>query len=240
MLALEIPAEGRDQFLSRAIELPRGKTQLWPGFPVQQLMDPRIIGSRFRDHELIDRELIDRAIAVAAVTPANLRGAGGKKVRDAETWNIPAAQLLSQRAMLLFCQLSGATSAHILDRWANVMSAGDYSAPHCHYDAEAAAVYFLDAGDLCPDDALDGAFELMDPRIPFCCTNGRERPIRGLLPEMKPGTMILFPAAFLHHVRPYTGRRPRLTLAWNISSGPPPKDRAIDPTQAVPLQTGRM
>ena len=95
---------------------------------------------------------------------------------------MPAAQLLSMRAMLMVCHLRGVNSVHILDRWLNVMETGDYSAPHCHYDAEIAAVYFLDSGEAVPNDPFDGAFELMDPRIPFCCTNGPERPIRGLMP----------------------------------------------------------
>lgn len=240
MQQLEIPPQGHGELLGRQIHLPRGQTRAWPQINVQELMDPRIIGARFPDHELIDQELIDRALSRASEIPKNVRGAGGKKVRDAETWSLPAAELLSMRAMLMFCHLSGAASAHILDRWINVMEAGDYSAPHCHYDAEGAIVYFLDPGETSATDPHDGRFELIDPRVPFCCANGPGRPIRGLMPGMAPGTMILFPAEFLHFVRPYSGSRPRLTIAWNISSGPLPADRVIDPTKQVPYIQGSM
>jgi len=39
------------------------------------------------------------------------------------------------------------------------------------------------------------------------------------------GDMILFPGAIVHAVNPYDGKRPRLTLSWNINKqavpGPP-------------------
>jgi hypothetical protein len=235
---LEIPADPQ-QLLNSTVQLPLGTTQLWrPTFRIQELGDPRIIGARFEDFTLIDAQLVERALAQAAVQPDNARGRGGKKIRDAVTWDLPAARLLTIRALFMCCHLLRKSSAHILDRWINVMQHQDYSAPHCHYEAEMAAVYFLDAGDVSPGDSTDGAFELIDPRVPFCCPHGPERPIRGLMPAMGQGTMILFPATFLHHVRPYSGHRPRLTIAWNICSGPPPTDRVIDPTKEVPFKEG--
>jgi hypothetical protein len=35
-------------------------------------------------------------------------------------------------------------------------------------------------------------------------------------------------------VRPYSGVRPRITLAFNICGGPPPEKPLVDPTQQVP------
>jgi hypothetical protein len=162
-----------------------------------------------------------------------MRGVGGKKVRDADTWNMPAARLLTMRALLLFCLSQKKPSAHVLDRWANVMLTGDYSTPHSHYDTDSAVVYAVDPGEQMPQQSLDGEFELIDPRIPGCCPTQPERPIRGLSPQFVPGMMILFPAQFLHHVRPYSGQRPRITLAWNISAGPPPAGVEIDPTRQL-------
>ncbi len=115
------------------------------------------------------------------------------------------------------------------------MEPGDYSKPHCHYEADAAVVYFLDTGT--DTAAAAGNFELIDSRVPFCCPSRPERPTRGIMPAMAGGTMLLFPVEWLHHVEPYHGTRPRLTIAWNISAGPPPGNLA-DPTQQLPGVVG--
>jgi hypothetical protein len=234
---LEIPAERPESIAHARHQFAAGETLVWwDDLPIQNVGDPRIFGTVFPDAPLIHPDFIARILAQAATQPASIRGVGGKKVRDAETWAMPAAKLLTLRAMLLFCRSQNVRSAHVLDRWANVMEPGEYSTPHCHYDADAALVYAVDPGEKRPDAPLDGDFELIDPRIPACCPTQAERPIRGLSPRFVPGMMLIFPAQFLHHVRPYSGRTPRITLAWNISAGPPPRDRVIDPTRQVPFQ----
>lgn len=238
MLQLEIPAERPEQVVLVEWEFPGGKTVVWPPEqPVQELMDPRILGTRFQDSPLIHPELAARMIAAAQEVPAKHPGAGGKKVRDAITWEMPAARLILLRALLLFCRVHGTRQAHIVDRWANVMEPGDYSAPHSHFESQSAIVYFLDPGEADPARPPNGQFVLIDSRVPFCCSTRPECPTRGLVPGMEPGTMVLFPAIFLHHVSPYMGQRPRITLAINISPGPPPK--VYDPTQPVVYQQGR-
>lgn len=225
---------------SRIVTFPRGSTSAWPEIqPVQAVGDPRIFGTIFQDVALFHPELSERICLQADTMPANMQAAGGKKVRDADTWNMVAAQLLTWRALMLYCVVRGVETAHVLDRWANVMTSGDYSTPHCHYDAEAAVVYSLDPGEIDAAQPMNGEFEIIDPRIAFCCPYQAERPIRGLVPKLLPGTMLVFPAEILHHVRPYHGERPRLTLAWNISAGLVPPGRVYDPTQPVPFKMGK-
>ena len=36
-------------------------------------------------------------------------------------------------------------------------------------------------------------------------------------PQMVPGTMLIWPSEVVHCVTPYVGKRPRITLAWNLS-----------------------
>jgi hypothetical protein len=235
---LLLPAETPQAVASSSVMLSSGPVVLWPADqPLKPLGDERIFGTLFLDAPLLQSELLGPLSEQAARQPATMRGAGGKKVRDAVTWNFPAMQLLMQRALLCFCRAHGVREAHVLDRWANVMRPGDYSTPHAHYDAASAVVYFLDPGETDPCEPMDGTFEIIDPRVPFCCPGEPERPLRGLTPVARAGLMLLFPAALLHHVRPYQGGRPRITLAWNISPGPPPSDRVIDPTQPVPMKT---
>lgn len=223
---------------SSVIQFPHGKTIAWhPQQKVQSLGDPRIFGTVFQDTALYHPELIERVCKQAETMPRNSRAVGGKKVRDAETWQLPSAQLITWRVLRLFCLTQGVPEAHVLDRWANVMVDGDYSTPHSHYDTQSALLYVLDPGDENPAEPMDGNFEIIDPRIPVCCPYQPERPIRGMSPKLLPGMMILFPAEFLHHVRPYSGRRPRLTMAWNINPGPPPANPQIDPTKQLQFKT---
>jgi hypothetical protein len=56
----------------------------------------------------------------------------------------------------------------------------------------------------------------VDPRVDACCGIRPGSVTTPQLPLMAPGTMILFPSPFVHCVNPYRGRRPRITLAWNI------------------------
>ena len=158
-------------------------------------------------------------------------------MRDLQTWGLAGMELLMQRALLMFCKVHNVNSAYVLDRWVNVMSHGEYSAPHCHYDAQSAVVYSLDVGDSDPGNSISGSFELQDPRLAACCPYQPQRPLRSLSPGIRPGLMLLFPAECLHFVHPYAGNRPRITVAWNISAGQPPSDQVIDPTKPVPMRS---
>jgi hypothetical protein len=55
-----------------------------------------------------------------------------------------------------------------------------------------------------------------------------------------PGFMVLFPAEWVHHVRPYSGSTPRVTLAWNISAGLSSGDNEDAGIQAYDLKTAVM
>jgi hypothetical protein len=223
-----------------AVPCAGGATRLWfPGQELQQIVDPRLFGTHFPDGTLLHPRAVRRISEQAALLPPTAYGWGGKKVRDHETWNLPEMQLLMQRALLAVCAARGASSAHVVDRWANVVEPGEFSKPHSHYDAETAVVYYLDPGGEGEGKPAGGEFEIIDSRIPFCCPNGPERPTRGILPDLVPGILLVFPAPFLHYVRPYYGRRPRITLAWNISVGPPPPGLR-DPAEPVAGIVNRM
>lgn len=210
-----------------------GATVAWP---LEQAIttrdDPRIFGTVFGDGNLVHPELAAALLAQAQRQPRGMLGFGGKKVREPGLWNLPGAKLLTQRALLFFCKSYQVLQAHATDYWANVMDPGDYSYPHCHYDSQASLVYYLDPGEPDPNEKLAGRFHFSDPRIPYCCSTHPERPTRGLLPDIRPGTLLMFPSEFVHFVHPYRGRRQRITLAWNISPGPPPANDGAPPASA--------
>lgn len=231
--SLELSALPDEKVESAPISLRDGMAVTWPR--VQQITprdDPRIFGTIFADGNVVHPELAALLLEQAQRQPQGLLGFGGKKVRDPSIWDHPAAQLLTRRALLFFCKCYNQTTAHTTDHWANVMDPGDYSYPHCHYDSQASLVYYLDPGEPDLKEKLAGRFHFSDPRIPYCCSTHPERPTRGLLPDIRTGTLLMFPSEFVHFVHPYRGTRPRITLAWNISPGPAP---AVDPA-SLPSQ----
>lgn len=219
--------------------LSRGLTRVWPDEqPLMPVADPRIVGTRFLDVDLIAPPAVAQLLAEAATVGGSFPGLGGKKIRSDATWSCPELRLLSLRAMLLVCRAVGAAEAHVVDRWANVMVQGDYSTPHSHYESEFAVVHALDPGDIDPRNPTEGRLGIIDSRIPYCCSSRPERPTRAIIPLMSAGTMLVFPAEFIHHVPVYHGRRPRITLAWNISTGPPPAHGVRDFTKDMTAQIG--
>ena len=204
---------------------------IWPANQsLQTVGDPKIIGTYFPDHPAYHSQLITSMLASANASSPNVRGLGGKKIRSAEIWMQNAFRLMSLRVMLMFCKAYGQGHAYLADRWGNVLEQGDYSVSHCHFESVASAVYFVDLGDQAND--FSGKFELIDPRIEFCCPRETHRPSRGLIPNVIPGTLLMFPSEYLHHVHPYFGARPRLTIAWNIAAGTRPPNQPASQMEA--------
>jgi len=230
---LELSPVDPAQAYSARVVIPEGEVPVWQAEqPVSNIEDPRIFSTRFLDGTTVHPAFRQALIEQAGRQNMGMLGFGGKKVREAAIWQLPAARLLSLRALLFFCRVHNVTSAHTTDRWANVLEDGDYSYPHSHYDSQASLVYYLDPGSPDREQKLSGRFHFCDPRIPYCCSTHPERPTRGLLPDISTGTMILFPSEFLHFVHPYRGQGPRITLAWNISPGARPSGKASLPESA--------
>jgi hypothetical protein len=221
--SIQLATPNDDRVEAAPVAFTAGVAVTWPrGQQVTTRDDPRIFGVVFNDGNLIHPELAAALLSQAAKQPQGMLGFGGKKVREPGLWDMPGAKLLTQRALLFFCKCYNVRESHTTDYWANVMDPGDYSYPHCHYDSQASLVYYLDPGDFDPQEKLSGRFHFSDPRIPYCCSTHPERPTRGLLPDIRPGTLLMFPSEFVHFVHPYRGGRPRITLAWNIAPGPAP------------------
>jgi hypothetical protein len=236
MMVLQFPENHRSKYYAAIAKVESHSIPVWPR-PLVKLFDPNICCMHFADPPIFDG-LLKRIVEQSRQLPENAPYLGGKKVRDEETWELPAARLLTLRAMMFFCEVFQVSESHVADRWANVTRQGEYNAPHAHIGTEYAIVYYLDLGDQDPSAPFSGAFELIDARIPFCCSKRPDFPARGIVPHLAPGMMIGFPAELLHHAHPYRGLRPRVSLAWNVNPGPPPSDQELDPTQVVKAEFG--
>jgi len=90
--------------------------------------------------------------------------------------------------------------------------------PNHHLPSVASVVYVLDLGDPDPTHPMSGRFCIGDPRLRACCRMEDGRMTRSMTPEVRAGTMIIFSGQLVHFVNPYTGRSPRITLAWNFTT----------------------
>jgi len=204
---------------------------IWPAGQAVRPLGHRTIGiTTFADAAEIHAALIERIHALegdSRFASRYFRAAGGTKVYHLDRWESPEAELLNARALHMSQLLLGSETAAIDLSWANVYRHGDYAMAHSHERTAASVVYSVDVGDDDPMDPLSGKLALVDPRVEACCQVRKDSVTNPLMPRMEPGAMIVFPSALVHSVNPYTGHRPRITLAWNI-------DKDVIPGAALP------
>ena len=203
-----VPIQGRD-------------VAVWPdGVKVQLLAAPNTGVADFTDIDHYHPGLIAGILEMERDPRYHdwiFKGGCGTKVRDPHEWGRAEADLIHARAMRFAAVALGVAHVVVDDCWANVYRKGDYCMPHSHLRATASVVYLLDAGEPVEADPLSGRFFFCDPRIPFCVAQEQGRVTKLLMPELFPGSLLLFPAEFIHAVNPYGGERPRITMSWNIN-----------------------
>ncbi len=147
-------------------------------------------------------------------------GQGGNKVRDLHSLGVPFFDLLNERARRLCMHVTGNKTVVVDDCWANVYRDGFYAMPHSHKRSVASIVFALDNGDEedAKNDVLNGVLMFADPRMPRCCPGKAGFVSAPAIVTREPsGRMIIFPSHYTHQVTPYHGRRPRISISWNLS-----------------------
>jgi hypothetical protein len=212
--------------------------EIWPkGQEAEICGDPTIRKTIFTDTQEYHPRLVAKILELEEnqrLRKSYFRGAGGTKILNLGQWVSPEAELINARAMLLFKRVLECDQAVVDFSWANVYRSGDYCMPHSQLRSTASVVYCLDPGDEDPEDAHSGSFCFVDPRLRNCCQEQEGCMTAPFLPGMTGGTMIIFPSQLVHAVNPYTGKRPRITLSWNINKnalpGPP---LSANPEQSI-------
>ncbi len=101
--------------------------------------------------------------------------------------------------------------------WANVLYPGGYNKAHTHNSFAWSGVYYVDIGDQAAKDQLSGIIEFFDPRAgvgsPLVPGDPFDQPLY-FRPEA--GQLFMFPGWLRHYVHPYTGQRPRISVAFNV------------------------
>ncbi len=224
---------GEQAALPATIRVGGADLAVWPGGQtVEPLSASLMAATRFADFEAFHPALIDAVLAaerdprwraVLVLQPPGSQGASifrggcGTKVRKISEWDAAAASLAHARALTFAHRTLSRRPVYADDSWASVYRAGDYCMPHSHLRSNVSIVYMLDPGDDDPDEPMAGKLCFADPRIGACCPDEPNRVTRHMIPAMTPGTMLIFASDYLHSVNPYRGRRPRITLSWNIT-----------------------
>lgn len=117
----------------------------------------------------------------------------------------------------------------VAEMWANVSPPNASNQMHAHPGAFWSLVYYVDDGYDGPDQAQRGELVLHDPRFPmnkmyapdmvFRWPNGKlDKTLHAVRPRT--GMMVAFPSWLKHSVRPYFGKRDRISIAINLMVTP--------------------
>jgi len=110
------------------------------------------------------------------------------------------------------------------ESWFHITRKGAYFQPHTHPLASVSMVYCVDPGDQDIEDIESGALVFTDPRHnasmfldPTNRNMGRTFSFHQVRLKLKADELVIFPSYLQHHVEPYAGDSPRITVAANFS-----------------------
>lgn len=207
--------------IPQQVKLHGSDITVWPEQQkTHQLAEPTVYLTDFEDTELYHPALIKKLGEFEhdpKYADMLFKGGCGVKVRKLDEWPFAAARLIHARALALCSRILKRHQLFVDDAWGNIYHNGDYCMPHSHLRAAASVVYFVSLGDDDPQHPMSGRFCIGDPRSKACCQMETDRMTHSLIPDVRPGSMLIFPSQLVHFVNPYTGRAPRITLSWNIN-----------------------
>jgi hypothetical protein len=217
-----------DDWSRRTVRIRGQKIPVWPeAQKISKLKDSLVLVTRFADmpryHPELTRKILEQEKKSKYKTDFE-QGGCGIKIYHLDRWQSAEAELVHLRALAFYSQVFNCPEPVADVSMANIFRDGEYCMPHSHIRTRASLIYSLTCGDPDPQHPRSGQLCFADPRMPVCCQDDPERMTTPLVPDMQPGTLVMFPSEVIHFVTPYTGKSPRITLAWNIDSRSIPGD----------------
>lgn len=201
---------------------------------VQTLFATPVVTALLPDAAALNADLLRVILAKEAegggLARSNL--GGWQSSWDLEAWGGPAARRLLDAGRGLANSVTADRAGRKVrvawkaNAWANVNRRGHGNEFHTHPGSFWSGTYYVDDGGVGDDPALDGAFEMHDPRgvapamyapnLAFAVPGGLSVGASELL-RPRTGLLVLFPSWLSHAVRPYHGGRARVSVAFNLS-----------------------
>jgi hypothetical protein len=211
-----------DDWSRRTVRIRGKEIPVWPeAQKIISLKNSLVLITRFADVPRYHPELVRRILEQEKKSRYKAdfeRGGCGVKIYHLDRWQCAEAELIHLRALAFFSKVFKCKTPVADVSMANIFRDGDYCMPHSHTRTRASLVYSVTCGDPDPRHARSGQLCFVDPRMAACCQDEEGRMTTPLVPDMQPGTLVMFPSEVMHCVTPYTGKSPRITLAWNIDS----------------------
>ena len=212
-------------------------SQIEQSIKITRLFSTPLASMEYPDFPALNDELRATILQRAAQTPSVLHSneGGWQSDDDFAVWSGEAGARLIAFANTLANQLSAVNSPEYgliepnlqwtISAWANVNCRGHGNAMHGHPGAFWSGVYWVDVGadEECPQ--VGGELEFVDPRglLPTMLTPALRMRIEGCLDAgynrrimPRTGTFLMFPSWLMHAVRPYEGKRSRISIAFNF------------------------
>ncbi|WGF87763.1 TIGR02466 family protein [Marinivivus vitaminiproducens] len=202
---------------------------------VQALFATPVITAMLPDAQALNAELSRVILAKegegsSSVQASNL--GGWQSSWDMEAWGGPATKTVLDAGRTLATRATSDRSGRKVqiawktNAWANVNRKGHGNEFHTHPGSYWSGTYYVEDGGIGDDPSLGGAFEMQDPRgvapamyapkLAFAVPGGQSVGASELL-QPRGGLLVLFPSWLSHAVRPYTGERMRISIAFNLS-----------------------
>ncbi len=181
-------------------------------------------------NQALSKAILERERTQSSEHYSNL--GGWQSTWDLREWGGAAAHKVIEAVIAVANQLTTdrrgrpVRIAWKINAWANVNRTGHGNEFHTHPGAYWSCVYYVDDGGTRDDPDLGGELEIQDPRgvapamyaplLAFTTPGGLTVGSSELL-HPRAGMLIVFPSWLQHAVRPYHGKRPRISIAYNLS-----------------------
>jgi uncharacterized protein (TIGR02466 family) len=106
--------------------------------------------------------------------------------------------------------------------WANVNRRGNYNRIHVQPGATWTGAYIVDTGHEEKHETLSGVIGLINPNLSQAMSFYRNAVPTRYIVRPEAGLMMIWPSYVAQMVHPHTGKRPRISISFNVKKDPYP------------------